>query len=277
MVRLPCFTHLSNVLCRFICGLGLKCCPAVKSRTTKHSAWTLPTSLAPVDASLLEKLFDQAPDVAYFIKDASGRYLAVNASLVERHGLRHKSQVLGKKPCDICPGDFGRIPAAQDAAVLKTGRPILDHLELHWYAPHKPGWCLTTKLPMRDAGGRIIGLIGISRDVRASIETRDIPVEFAAALHHFEANLSDPIKPSALARRAQMTPYRFARLMKRFFGLTPSQFISKARVAAASRLLRETDQSVAEIALACGFYDHSAFTRTFRAMTGVTPTQFRTG
>jgi transcriptional regulator GlxA family with amidase domain len=44
--------------------------------------------------------------------------------------------------------------------------------------------------------------------------------------------------------------------MKRFFGLTPSQFIAKARVAAASRLLRETDQSVAGIALACGFYDH---------------------
>ncbi len=65
--------------------------------------------------------------------------------------------------------------------------------------------------------------------------------------------------------------------MKRFFGLTPSQFITKTRIASASRLLRETDQSVAAIALACGFYDHSAFTRTFRAMTGVTPTQFRNG
>ena len=65
--------------------------------------------------------------------------------------------------------------------------------------------------------------------------------------------------------------------MKRFFGLTPSQFIAKTRIAAASRLLRETEQSIADIALACGFYDQSAFTRTFRAMTGVTPTQFRSG
>lgn len=128
---------------------------------------------------------------------------------------------------------------------------------------------------MRDASGKIIGLIGISRDVRVPIETRDIPVEFAAALDHFENNLSDSVTPSALARRARLAPHRFARLMKRFFGLTPSQFIAKTRIAAASRLLRETDQSVADIALACGFYDHSAFTRTFRAMTGVTPTQFR--
>jgi AraC-like DNA-binding protein len=113
--------------------------------------------------------------------------------------------------------------------------------------------------------------------VRAPIGTRDIPVEFAAALEHFETNLAEPTTPSALARRAQLAPPRFARLMKRFFGLTPSQFIAKARVAAASRLLRETDHSVAGIALACGFYDHSAFTRTFRAVTGVTPTQFRAG
>ncbi len=231
----------------------------------------------PVEVSVLEKLFDQAPDVAFFVKDAAGRYLAVNASLVERHGLRFKSQVLGKRPCDICPGDFGRLPSAQDAAVLRTGRPLLDHLELHWYTPHKPGWCITTKLPIRDANGAVVGLIGISRDVRAPIHTRDIPVEFATALDDFESNVEVPVTPSALARRARLSPHRFARLMKRFFGLTPSQFIAKTRIATASRLLRETDQSVADIALACGFYDHSAFTRMFRAMTGVTPSQFRSG
>lgn len=249
----------------------------MKTRPAKSLAAAVPGVALPVDAALLESLFDQAPDVAFFIKDATGRYLVVNRSLVERHGLRHKSQVLGKRPSEICPGEFGHIPAAQDAAVLQTGRPLLDHLELHWSTPHKPGWCLSTKLPMRDAAGKIIGLIGISRDVRAPIGTREIPVDFAAALDQFKKNLAEPATPSALALRARLAPSRFARLMKRLFGLTPSQFIVKTRVAAASRLLRETEQSVAAIALACGFYDHSAFTRTFRALTGVTPTQFRAG
>ena len=247
----------------------------MKTRTKQSAIRTGRPVPGPVDASLLETLFDQAPDVAFFIKDTAGRYLAVNQSLVERHGLKHKSQVLGRRPSDICPGDFGRIPSAQDATVLRTGRPILDHLELHWYAPHKPGWCLTTKLPMRDATGTIVGLIGISRDVRATIKATDIPVEFAAALDHFESNVAAPITPSKLARDARLALHRFARLMKRYFGLTPSQYIAKTRIAAASRLLRETNQSVADIALACGFYDHSAFTRAFRAVTGVTPTQFR--
>ena len=228
-----------------------------------------------VDGALLEQLFDTTPEVAFFMKDDQGRYTVVNDSLVERHGRQSKAQVIGRRTSEICPGDFGRIPTEQDAAVLRTGRPLIDHLELHWYAPHKPGWCLTTKLPIRDAQGRITGLIGISRDVRAAIVTKDIPFGFAAALDHFEHHIDNPMTPAELARRARIPAPRFARLMKRFFGLTPSQFITKTRVAAASRLLHETAQSIAEIALACGFCDHSAFTRAFRSATGVTPTHYR--
>src|SRR6478752_4511139 len=90
-----------------------------------------------VDRDLLEQLFDRTPDLAFFIKDASGRYVTVNHSLVERFGLRSKEQMLGRRPCDVCQGDFGRIPTEQDAVVLRTGRPILERLELHWYSPHK--------------------------------------------------------------------------------------------------------------------------------------------
>ena len=63
--------------------------------------------------------------------------------------------------------------------------------------------------------------------------------------------------------------------MKRVFQLTPGQLITQARIQLASRLLQETADSVAEIALACGYCDHSAFTRAFREATGVTPSQFR--
>jgi AraC-like DNA-binding protein len=230
---------------------------------------------AGVDVRLLELLFDHTPDIAFFIKDAAGRYLVVNASLVERHGLRDKSQLIGKRPSDVCPGEFGRIPAEQDASVLRTGRPIIEHLELHWYAPHKPVWCLTTKLPMRDATGAVAGIVGISKDVRTPMPTRDIPAEIAASLQHLETAFAGPLTPSALARIAKLPGARFARIIKRVFGITPGQLIAKTRIAAASRLLHDTDRTVADIALDCGFSDHSAFTRAFRALTSATPTQFR--
>ena len=230
-----------------------------------------------VDMRLLEQLFDHTPDTAFFIKDAAGRYIVVNHSLLERHGLTEKSQMLGRRPCDVCAGDFGRIPAEQDACVLRTGRPIIERLELQWYAPHKPVWCLTTKLPMRDAAGRVTGIIGMSKDVRSPVAPQEIPPGVAAALARLEAGCADPLTPSELAHIAKLPPARFARIIKRVFGVTPIQLIAKTRIAAASRLLRETDRSIAEIAHECGFYDHSAFTRAFRAVTSVTPTQFRVG
>src|SRR4051812_26214581 len=61
---------------------------------------------AGVDVRLLELLFDHTPDIAFFIKDSAGRYLVVNDSLVERHGLSDKSQMIGRRPSDVCPGDF---------------------------------------------------------------------------------------------------------------------------------------------------------------------------
>ena len=88
-----------------------------------------------VELRLHDQLFDHTPDTAFFIKDAAGRYPAVNRPLLERHGLRDPSQMLGRRPSDVCPGDFGRIPSEQDAHVLRTGRPIIERLELEWYSP----------------------------------------------------------------------------------------------------------------------------------------------
>ena len=243
-------------------------------RTTTPNAEPRNTFPA-IKVSLLQTLFDLAPDVAFFIKDAQGRYVTVNDSLVMRHGLKRKSDAIGKYPRDMCPGDFGRIPSEQDARVLRTGRPLIDHMELQWYRPHDPVWCLTTKLPIHGADGAVIGLIGFSRDVRAPVERQEIPTGFAAALAEFEQELSEDVTSAWLAQRSKLSPQRLARLTKRLFGLTPTQFITKTRIATASRLLRETKKSIAEIAQASGFYDHSAFTRAFRSATGVTPSLYR--
>lgn len=240
-----------------------------------ESSLRVPKALQTVDVAALVQMFDQVPDAAFFVKDREGRYTAVNMSLIERHGLEHKDQAIGRRPSDICPGEFGRVPAQQDAEVLRTNRPLLNHLEMQWQLPHQPCWCLTTKLPLHDSNGNVVGLIGISRDLRAPIKAQEIPPAVATALHRFEHNLCERTTPSELAAWSRMSPGRFARLIKRFFGLTPSQYISQVRIAAASTCLRESQQTVAEVAAACGFEDHSSFTRAFRKIVGVSPTQFR--
>jgi PAS domain S-box-containing protein len=228
-----------------------------------------------MDARWVEQVADLMHDTAFFIKDAAGRYLLVNQSLIERHGFVDKSQMIGRRPCDVCPGDYGHIPTEQDQQVLRTGRAIIERLELFWRRPNVPVWGLTSKFPIRDEQGQITGLIGISKDLTAPLSREEVSPGVAQALYHLERTFDRPVSPSSLARKAGMSAARFARIIKRIRGISPMQLITQTRIAAGSRLLLETDTSIAEIALDCGFADHSAFTRAFRAVTGMSPSEHR--
>lgn len=235
---------------------------------------TIPKRPTVLEIALLESLFDHSPDIAFFVKDREGSYVSVNQSVLERHGLKSKREAIGKKINDICPGELGRQAVEQDERVLRTGKPLVEHLELHWARPHRPVWCLTTKVPIWDAAEKVIGLVGYSRDLRLPLDAAEIPRRFAEALAEFEQTLADDVTPAWLAEKSGVSNQRLTRLVKRLFGLTPGQLITKTRIAAGSRLLLESKLSVAEVAHACGYYDQSAFTRAFRSATGFTPTEF---
>lgn len=245
------------------------------SSLPEHTCKRTNDLISSIEVTVLSALFDSAPDVAFFVKDVEGRYVAVNESLANRHGFESKSDVIGKHIRDICSGELGEIPYDQDDQVLKTGRRLVDHLEMHWNRPHEPVWCLTTKLPLHDAAGKITGLVGFSRDIRIPLKTDEIPEAFADALKQFEQTLSENVTPSWLAQQSNLTPQALTRFTNRVFGLTPTLMIARIRIEAASRMLRETNRSVADVALACGFCDHSAFTRAFRRATEMTPSDFR--
>jgi len=245
----------------------------VKRRTTALELPPLPSLTG--EAATLAALFDHVPDTAFFVKDRAGRYVAVNRSMAERVGVRDPKEMRGRRAADFYPSNLAVRYTDQDEWVLRTGQPIRDRLEMHWYPRRRPGWCLTTKLPWRDGGGAVVGLVGISRDLRAPGDSEVIPASLAPTLEHLEAHYAEPVSPARLAGLAGLSAVRFARLIKRLFRMTPSQLITQTRLAAASRLLQETEKPIAEVALASGFYDHSAFTRAFRSATGETPTGYR--
>ena len=176
---------------------------------------------------------------------------------------------------EIFPSDLAARYAAQDDAVVRTGRPIRDQLELHWRVNHQRGWCLTTKLPLRDEKGAVIGVVGVSRDVRAPGDDQDVPQGMAQALRRLQQRYASKVSTGQLAAWAGVSSVKFARLSRRLFGLTPGQLIVQARLNAAAELLRRSRQSISEIGIACGFTDHSAFSRAFRSAVGVTPSEYR--
>ena len=233
-----------------------------------------PFAQALADPFFAETLFDQLPDVVFFVKDTAGRYVVVNLTLVARCGYRHKSDLLGKSPLDLFPAELGAGYARQDRQVIATGQAIHNQLELHFYANRARGWCLTHKAPLTDRDGGIIGLAGISRDLHAPDQTNPAYERVAGALAHIQAHYADPLTLRGLARIAGMSVVQLERYTRRILYLTPKQLIIQTRLEAATRLL-ERPGSVAEIAHACGYADQSAFCRQFRAATGLSPSAYR--
>lgn len=226
------------------------------------------------DVFFAEPLFDDLADVVFFVKDVAGRYVVVNQTLAKRCGHKDKAALLGRTAAEVFAHPFGQSYLAQDRAVLAGAAAIEDQLELHLYPNRDPGWCLTRKLALRDRAGAIVGLTGISRDLAMVDKKNEAYRRVAAAVRLIHEHYDQALPLPELARTADMSVAQIERYFLRIFQLTPRQMIIKTRLDAASRMLGGT-ASVAEIALACGYADHSAFTRQFRATVGITPSQYR--
>lgn len=241
--------------------------------TSKHSIRDMLNQLA--EPFTGELLFDHLPDIVYFIKDDAGRYVVVNQTLVERCGLRDKSQLIGRTPSQVLIAPLGARFEAQDRKVLQTGRPLLKQLELHIYPSRDVGWCLTSKLPLLKSDGSVSGLVGVSQDLRLPDSSAAEFQHVLAAVSYAEKNVSKSPTVDELATVAEMSRFQLDRRMRRVFGLTTGQWLLKLRIDCAERLLIESDDSIADIALLSGYSDQSAFTRQFRQATGLSPREYR--
>jgi AraC-like DNA-binding protein len=222
----------------------------------------------------LRELLDRLPDLVFFIKDTEGRYRAVNRTLVRRLGRREAGELLGRTTRELFPAPLGERYLEQDLLVCSSGQPLEDLLELHLYPNRDEGWCLTDKRPLSDDGGRVIGLVGTSRDLHAPAADASLG-ELAVVLQQVHERFAEPLRVEQLAASAGLSPFRLNRRLRALFGLTAAQLIATARIDAARRLLRGGAEPIAHIALACGYCDQSAFTRHFKATVGLTPAQYR--
>ncbi|SAL29227.1 AraC family transcriptional regulator [Caballeronia choica] len=223
---------------------------------------------------LLEPVFDAMPDVVFFVKDEEARYAMVNRTLARRCGQKDKQALIGKTAEDVFPRRFGRIYTAQDKAIIEEGNQLIDQLELHLYAGREPGWCMTCKQPLHDDAGKVVGLAGISRDLQAAEGTHPAYSRLAAVVQHIQENFVQPLNMRQLASMANMSIAQLERYFHKVFHLTPRQVLLKTRLDAATALL-VTHDKVTDVAALCGYTDHSAFTRQFKATVGITPTEYR--
>jgi two-component system sensor histidine kinase/response regulator len=138
------------------------------------------------ERNLLRAVVENMPDLFYF-KDADGRYVLNNRAHLRTIGVEHQEEVLGKTSISFNPPELAKQYAEDEMQIVRTGQAMLEREEP---ALHKDTgeqrWHLTSKIPLKDPHGKVIGIIGISHDVteqkRAAAEREKLIRELQSAL-----------------------------------------------------------------------------------------------
>lgn len=224
-------------------------------------------------AAVLPPLFDRL-DVPFFLKDARLVYVAANPAMARLCGFGDPAALIGRRALDLFPRAEAERFEALDRDVMLSGRPLHDRLEHVAAGRGRPAWLLYSRVPVRDAGGQIAGVAASARRLTEDDAKGPRFARLAAAVAWLDAHLAQPLDLAALAAVAGVSPAQVERDFRTAFGMPPRRFQHKLRIDRACAAL-DGAGSVADIALACGFSDQSAFTRRFRSIAGCTPTAWR--
>jgi two-component system NtrC family sensor kinase len=178
------------------------------------------------ERQLLDEFLANIPAQVYF-KDRESRFLRVSQAQATKLGFDDASDLIGRTDFDVFGDEHAAKARADEEQVMRTAQPIIDLEEREVYhgrtagRAREPGWVLTTKLPLRDSTGAIVGTFGISQDItarkRAEAALRDSEERWRALLEHLQeiVVLADPA-----GRLIYATPS-----MQRWLGYHPEELI----------------------------------------------------
>lgn len=158
-------------------------------------------------------------------------------------------------------------PFFDDAALVAALRPVLA-------LGNDPAATLIGNTLAHEAVARLVGQHG-KRRTMPKLRGGLAPVVLHRLVDWIEAHLDQALTLGAMAREAHQSEYHFARMFRTSLGVPPHVWLQARRIQRARHLLRYSQQSLTEIALACGFGSPSHFSNGFRQATGVTPSRYR--
>jgi PAS domain S-box-containing protein len=232
--------------------------------------------LSIIDSSrYLHDMFNSNEDLYFFIKDRQSAFIMCNRALLDKIGISEEKDIIGRTDYDFFHTHMADKYREEDREVFDHGRPILNRV---WLVPNASGkmeWYVSSKFPLFNQDGNLIGLAGLMRDYERAGAILGSYESMSEVIQYIHDHFQDVIEIRHLASLAHLSVSQFERRFKALFKVTPIKYINQCRLDAATEKLRSGEETIATIAHECGFYDHSYFSRQFKRAKGITPQQYR--
>lgn len=162
--------------------------------------------------SFLATLMSHLPDHIYF-KDLDSRFLAVNESKAKRCGRNDPAELLGKTDFDFFSSEHAQQAMEDEREIIRTGNPVVNLEEKETWPDGSETWVSTTKLPLRDSRGQVIGTFGLSRDITERKRTENQLARFTEELRAKNEALEEELTMARELQNAMLPQYypRFPR------------------------------------------------------------------
>jgi len=144
------------------------------------------------ERDLFHTLLDNLPDRIYF-KDDQSRFIRINGAVAQQFKINHPREAMGKTDVDFFTAEHAQVALADEQRVMQTGKPILGKIEKETLPDGTVTWALTSKMPLKDKQGKIVGNFGISRDITALKKIEDELAAERNLLRSLIDNLPDHI------------------------------------------------------------------------------------
>lgn len=144
------------------------------------------------DGFLLQNLMENMTDNIYF-KDTTSHFIMVNKAFCEWTGLE-RDQVVGKSDFDLFAKSHAQQAFEDEQRIMQTGEPLIGFEEKETWPDGRITWVSTTKMPLKNADGEIIGSFGVSRDITDHKEAELRAAYYAEQVRRIKEEMEDEVR-----------------------------------------------------------------------------------